>query len=217
MNDGDFVLLDFVGRIKESGEIFDLTKEEIAKENGLYNPNFIYKPIPVIVGSHFIIKGLEEEIKKMKVGDKKKIVVKPENGFGERSEKLIKLISIAEFKKQNIDPYPGMPVTINNLRGRVLSVSGGRVKVDFNHPLAGKELEYELEIKDEIKKNEDKVKAIVELFIKPDENINVQISEGCADIKLSNSIHTDTEKEIFEAIKKWIKDIKKVRFIQEFE
>jgi FKBP-type peptidyl-prolyl cis-trans isomerase 2 len=43
-------------------------------------------------------------------------------------------------------PYPGMIVSVNRLRGKVLSVSGGRVRVDFNHPLAGKTLRFDVEV-----------------------------------------------------------------------
>lgn len=217
MKEGSFILLDFVGRIKETGEIFDLTMENVARENNIYNPEFVYKPVPVIVGSHFIIKGIEEELKKMEVGEKKKIIVNPEDAFGNRSEKLIRLIPITEFKKQNIDPYPGMTITMNNLRGKILSVSGGRVRVDFNHPLAGKELEYEIEIKQEITETEEKVKAIIELFVKTKEKIEVEIKENTIDIKTNAIISKEVKQEIFDTIKKWINGITKVRFIDEFE
>ncbi len=128
MKEGDFVLVDFVGRIKETGEIFDLTIEEVARENGIHEPDFVYKPVPVIVGSHMIIKGVEDALMSMNVGEKRTITVKPEEGFGNRSEKLVRLIPISEFKKRDIDPYPGMPVTINDLQQThtLLSLLDGR-------------------------------------------------------------------------------------------
>jgi FKBP-type peptidyl-prolyl cis-trans isomerase SlyD len=217
MKEGDFVLVDFVGRIKETGEIFDLTVEEVARENGIYEPNFIYKPVPVIVGSHMIIKGVEEALMGMNVGEKKTITVKPEDGFGNRSEKLVKLIPISEFKRQDIEPYPGMPVTVNNLQGRVLAISGGRVKVDFNHVLAGKELEYELEIKKLIEKVEEKVQAVYSIFVKSKEEPKVSFNDGVAEIYLKDDLPTSVKKDIAETAKKWIEEVKKVRFIEEFE
>jgi len=216
MKEGDFVLVDFVGRIKETGEIFDLTVEEVARENGIYEPNFIYKPVPVIVGSHMIIKGVEEALMGMNVGEKKTITVKPEDGFGNRSEKLVKLIPISEFKRQDIEPYPGMPVTVNNLQGRVLAISGGRVKVDFNHVLAGKELEYELEIKKLLEKVEEKVQAVYGIFVKSREEPKVVFSEGVAEVHLNDDLPRDVKKDIAETAKKWISEVKKVRFVEEF-
>ncbi|MBU5688531.1 MAG: peptidylprolyl isomerase [Candidatus Aenigmarchaeota archaeon] len=217
MKEGDFILVDFVGKIKETGEIFDLTLEDVAKQNGIYDPHFSYKPIPVIVGSHMIIKGVEDELMKMNVGEKKKIVVKPEDGFGNRSEKLIKLIPITEFRKQDIDPFPGMPITMNGLNGRILAISGGRVKVDFNHVLAGKELEYELEIKKLIEKTDEKVQAIFNIFVKTKEDVKVNINGDIAEIYINSEIPREIKKDIAETIKKWIKDIRKIRFVEEFE
>ncbi len=217
MKEGDFILLDFVGRIKETGDIFDLTIESVAKENGLYDPNFSYKPIPVIVGSHMIIKGVEDELMKMGVGEKKKISIKPEDAFGNRSEKLIRLIPLAEFRKQEIDPFPGMPITLNGLNGRVLAISGGRVKVDFNHFLAGKELEYELEIKKMLEKTEEKIQAVFNIFVKTKDDVKVEFSDGVANIYVIMEIPREIKKDIAETIKKWINEVKKIRFIEEFE
>ncbi|MEM5777552.1 MAG: peptidylprolyl isomerase [Candidatus Aenigmatarchaeota archaeon] len=217
MKEGDFVLVDFVGKIRETGEIFDLTLENVAKENGIYDSHFSYKPIPVIVGSHMIIKGVEDELMKMGLGEKKKIIVKPENAFGNRSEKLIKLIPISEFRKQDIDPFAGMPITMNGLKGRVLAISGGRVKVDFNHVLAGKELEYELEIKKLIEKIDEKIQAIFNIFVKTKEDVKVNINGDVTEIYINNEIPRDVKKDIAGVIKKWINEVKKIRFVEEFE
>ena len=170
MKEGDFIRIDYVGRITESKEIFDLTIEDVAKKEKIFKPEINYGPIPVIIGAGIVVGGLENELKKMKVGDKKKIVVKPDDAFGERKSEFIKLVPISEFKKQNIEPYPGMSVNISRLRGRVISVSGGRVRVDFNHPLAGKTLEYDLEIKEKIINKKEKIKAILEFFLKERNN-----------------------------------------------
>ncbi len=215
MKDGDFIRVDYVGRIKESGEIFDVTREEVAKENGVHDSKFKYGPVPVIIGSNFVIKGLEKELREMKVGEKKNITVNSKDGFGERSEKLIRLIPIAEFQKQNIDPFPGMPIMMSNIAGKVISVSGGRVKVDFNHPLAGKELEYDIEVKNEIKNDDDKVKAMIELFIK-DNNSSVKIDGDVAEILINSDVHRPTKETIAETVKKWVSSVKKVKFIEEF-
>lgn len=217
MNDGDFVKVDYIGRVKESGQIFDLTKEDAAKENGIHNSDFKYGPVPVIVGSNLIIKGVEKALKEMKVGEKKKINVAEEDGFGKRSEKLIKLIPITEFKKQNMEPYPGMIVNMNNLAGRVLSVSGGRVTVDFNHPLAGKELEYDLEITEEIKDVNKQISAILELYIKMKEgDTELTVKNDAAEVKLKIDVPRKTKEECAQTIRKWVKGINKVFFIEEF-
>lgn len=215
MKEGDFIRIDYVGRISESGKIFDLTKENVAKKEGIFNPSFGYGPVPIIVGANFVVKGLEKVLKDIKVGDKKKVKVGAKDGFGERNSKLIKLIPLSQFKKQNMDPFPGMPITLNNLSGRVLSVSGGRVRVDFNHPLAGKTLEYEIEIKKKITKNIEKIKAVIEFFLK-NRNIEVSIDKNTAEIKIKMDVTRRIKKTIADTILKWVKNIKLIRFVDEF-
>ncbi len=219
MKEGDFIRIDYVGKISESDEIFDLTKESIAKEKGIYNPNFKYGPIPVIIGAHHIVKGLENELMKMKIGQKKKITIKPEDALGERKPELIRLVPLPEFKKRDIDPFPGMPIVQNNMRGKILSVSGGRVRVDFNHPLAGKTLEYDVEIKQKITSVKGKIMAILELFLKFEKDeINIKIDKEILEIRIGKKkdVPKTIKKLIADNVIKWIKTIKKIRFIEEF-
>ena len=219
MKEGDFIRIDYVGRIGESKDIFDLTREDVAKENGIYNPNFKYGPVPIIIGANLLVKGLEDGLKTMEVGEKKEIIVKPEEAFGERSPELIKLVPLSEFKRQNITPYPGMLVTVRNINGRVLSVSGGRVRVDFNHPLAGKSLEYDMEIKGEITDQKEKIKAILEYFLKTDEkDLDVTINGEVVEITMKGKedVPREVKTVITNTITKWINEIKKVRFIEEY-
>jgi len=216
MKEGDFVRIDYVGRIKGSGEIFDLTKEDVARKNGIYNPNMNYKPVPIIIGARMVIKGLEDALKKMKVGERKKIVVEPEDGFGKRNEKLIKLLPLSEFQRKDIIPQPGMWITVNNLRGKVLSVSGGRVKVDFNHPLAGKRLEYDVEIKEKITDTKEKIKSIFEFFLGKEPNLKVTIKRKKAIIKIKEDIPRQAKLFISQIIKRWVKPIENIKFVEEF-
>ncbi|MEM5802000.1 MAG: FKBP-type peptidyl-prolyl cis-trans isomerase [Candidatus Aenigmatarchaeota archaeon] len=219
MKTGDFIYIDYVGRVKDTGEIFDLTIEEVARKEGVFNPNIKYKPVPIVVDAGFVIKGLDEALKEMKVGEKKTIEIPPEKAFGERDENLIRLIPLSLFKEKNIDSTPGSYVMINNIRGRIISNDGGRVKVDFNHPLAGKKLQYDVEIKKEIIDISEKIKAIIYYFsgIEFDE-ILVEIKGKIVEIKFDKkiSLNLNLESKIADEIKKWIKDVEKVRFVSEY-
>ncbi|MBI4015467.1 MAG: peptidylprolyl isomerase [Candidatus Aenigmarchaeota archaeon] len=173
MEKGDFVKIAYTGKLKEGGEVFDKNEE-----------------ISIVIGSGFVITGLDTSLQSMNVGEKKTIEIKPEDGFGSRREDLIKLIPENEFKKHNTNPYPGMFVEADNLRGRVLSVSSGRVKVDFNHPLAGKILIYDVEIKSKIEGIENKVKALVGYYTKIEgEKISVAEKGKEVDITAPPLIH----------------------------
>lgn len=144
---GDFVELEFVGKIKETGEIFDTTDPKIAKDAGILKKNTVYRPLVVVVGKGQLIPGVDEALIGMKENEEKSIEVPPEKGFGKRDPKLVKLIPITELRKRGIKPKVGMRVTIDNAVGRIVNITGGRVRIDFNHPLAGKHLKLDLKVK----------------------------------------------------------------------
>jgi FKBP-type peptidyl-prolyl cis-trans isomerase SlyD len=219
MRKGDFVYISYIGRIKESGEIFDVSSEEIAKKEGVYNPQIKYGDVPVIVGAGFVIPGLDEALEKMNVGEKKVVEIEPNKAFGERREDLIKLIPEVEFKKRNINVKVGDFVSVNGVTGRVLSINSGRVKVDFNHPLAGKTLIYEVEIKKQITDIKEKIYAILKYFLNLDENTaNVKIEGGTVEIEVRNlQIAPKAKESIVQTIFEWIKEINKVKFSETYE
>ncbi len=220
MNTGDFVYIDYVGRIKDTKEIFDLTKEDIAKKDGIFKQDFKYGPVPVVVDANFVLPGLNDALKEMKVGDKRTVEIPSEKGFGQRSAELIKLIPEARFKEQNIDVMPGSFVTINRIKGKVMSNDGGRVRVDFNHPLAGKVLEYELEIVSEIKETVEKVKALAYFFtgIGKDE-VEAEVKDKDAEITVKSKLEIPKEvkNNVAKSITKWVQGIERVKFIEIFE
>lgn len=214
MKKGNFIKVDYTGKIKETEKVFDTTREDVAKKEDLFNPKTIYGPALVIVGYGKIVKGLDEELLKMKVGDKKTVEVESENGFGKRDPKLLKLIPLSEFKKQKIDPYPGMVLNMDNLSCRILSVNSGRVRVDFNHPLAGKTLVYDIEIKGNIVKDVEKVEALCEYYGCKDVEVKIKDKEigVITKIDLNGQIKQMITHDIFDHM-----DSEKIVFSQIFE
>ena len=223
LKEGDFVTLDYVGKVKATGQIFDLTKEEVAKKEGIYDPNLKYGSVPVVVGGEHVLRGLDAELKKLSVGDNKTVTVVAKDAFGERDPNLVKLIPRSEFKKQNMRPIPGMPVEIQGTRGVIMTVSGGRVKVDFNHPLAGKELEYDLEIHKKIGDKVEQIKSLFELHLaKVDTSgVKIEIKDDTAEITTPEDQKTRryinlTEDIVAKDIIKYISNLKQVKFIDVF-
>lgn len=220
MKSGDFIYIDYVGRTKDSGEMFDLTKEDVAKKEKLFDPKIKYKPIPVIIDGNFVLPGLNDALKEMKVGEKKKIEIPPEKAFGERNPEFVKLIPESRFKEQDMEAKPSSFVTIRGIRGKVVSVSGGRVRVDFNHPLAGKTLEYDLEIVDKIEKQDEKIKAVFNYFTGMEsEDIKVTVMEKKAEIEIKKRVDVPVriKEQIAKTVIKWVKGIEKISFIETFE
>ncbi|MFH1473353.1 MAG: FKBP-type peptidyl-prolyl cis-trans isomerase [Candidatus Aenigmatarchaeota archaeon] len=200
MQENDFIIVNYTGKVKETNKEFD--KADNA---------------PMIIKTGFVLKGLEQPLRLMKLGEKKTIEVNSENAFGKRDFKLIKLVPLGEFRKHGTKPVPGMFVEADNRRGKVVSVSGGRVRVDFNHPLAGKTLLYNIEIKKKIETPEDKIKTLVQIYTKVDKaKLNVIIKEKQVDIDVPPMINSLFKKRISDDIMK-IMGMEKVRFIETFE
>jgi len=193
---GDVIKLHYTGRIKETGEVFDTTYEEVAKKEGIYDENGIFGPVPVAVGAGHVLKGLDEQLEGMEVGKKYEITVPPEKGFGKRDPKLIKTFTLGQFRRQGILPFPGMPVEIESesgkkLKGRVMTVSGGRVRVDFNHPYAGKHIIYEVEVVEKIEDPIEQVKALMELRMPRVDRDKAVIEVGEKDVSIDLSALVD--------------------------
>lgn len=163
VNNGDFIKLEYTGKIIETGEIFDTTDEEIAEKNEIHSDKKTYGPLSIIVGGGHVLKGMESELEEMEAGEEKTIQLTPEEAFGERDPQLIQLVPMSEFKKQGIKPQVGMAITSEGNTGIIRSVSGGRVRLDFNHELAGKNLEYQLKVVEIIEDDTEKVKSMIGL------------------------------------------------------
>lgn len=103
-------------------------------------------------GHRNIIPGLESQLTGMKVGESKTVVVPPETGYGEVDKDAIDEIPVSEFPEE-VTPEVGMELEVkdkegNEMYGKVLSIQGDTVTMDFNHPLAGKELHFDIKIVD---------------------------------------------------------------------
>ncbi|MBS3143374.1 peptidylprolyl isomerase [Candidatus Woesearchaeota archaeon] len=204
LNENDFIEIDYIARIKDNG-IFDLTNKEIAKENNIYNKDFKYKPVIICLGKGDIIKGLDSKIIGKDIG-KYTIELNPEEGFGKKDGKLIKLVPTKEFTKQNIKPMPGMQLNLDGFIGRIISVTGGRTLVDFNNPLSGKNLVYEIEIKRKITDKKEQLEGFLDILFK-DYKLELKDDEAVIDTKISKEMEESLKKEILERVK-----IKKVTF-----
>ncbi|MDD3159642.1 MAG: FKBP-type peptidyl-prolyl cis-trans isomerase, partial [Candidatus ainarchaeum sp.] len=157
-------LVSYIGRELLGNSVFDTNIEKIAKENNVFNKERAYKPLIVINGENELLHVVEDEIQKMKEGEEKRIVIAPSHAFGERKNELVKVVPLQVFRDQKINPIPGLVVAIGQSFAKVQSISGGRVRVDFNSPLAGREIEYYVKIEKEIKGNKDIGEKIFEKY-----------------------------------------------------
>jgi FKBP-type peptidyl-prolyl cis-trans isomerase 2 len=160
----DFIEMEYTGRLKDNNELFDTTDEQAAKDADVYNSNAKYGSVIICVGEGQIVEGLDEAIIGKEPG-KYTIDLTPEQAFGRKDAKLIQMVPLTKFTQNEIKPFPGLQVNIDDAIGTVKTVSGGRVLVDFNHPLSGKDLIYEVEIKRQVTDKKEQVESLLNLLI----------------------------------------------------
>ncbi len=170
-----FIKISYTGRIKD-GRIFDTTDKEIAQKEDIYDEKKVYGPIPLITGEKQIIDGLDSVLQEMQVGEEKTTEIPPEKAYGVRNPELVRLIPMRAFKKQKITPIPGMPVELDGKLARIQTVTGGRVRVDFNPELAGKTVVYDIKVEETAETNEDKIKYLLERSFNSTEGLEFELT-----------------------------------------
>ena len=149
-----------------------------------------------------ILPAIEEFLIGKEVGEYT-LKLEPEKAFGKKRADLVMIIPIKKFKESNLNPYPGMVFNADNTLGVVKRVESGRVLVDFNHPLAGKEVEYDLKVRKIINDLKEKTKMLLEdLNMKTEE-----IKEGKEEITIKLKNNKDKEDKDKEKIEKYLSNM----------
>jgi FKBP-type peptidyl-prolyl cis-trans isomerase 2 len=132
---GDKVKVHYHGKLT-SGETFDSSDGR--------------EPLEFTLGTGQVIKGFDDGITGMQVGDKKTVQIPVQDAYGEKSEDMIIEFPKAQFPP-DMNPEVGMQLMMNNGSGqsfpvRILEVMDETVKLDANHPLAGEDLIFDIEL-----------------------------------------------------------------------
>jgi len=138
---GDTISVDYVGEL-DDGTVFDTSVKEAAVESGIYNEQREYEPLTFTVGAGQMIKGFDEGVVGMKVGEEKTLTIPPEEAYGEYSEELARKLPVEAVE---FAPEVGMQLaTDTGLRGTIIEVDEEGFVIDFNHMLAGKTLTFKV-------------------------------------------------------------------------
>jgi FKBP-type peptidyl-prolyl cis-trans isomerase 2 len=222
----DIIHIDYDAWIVENNELFDTTRAETAKKNEIFDEKIEYKPQPIIVGAEKVVKGLDSHLLKASVGKKYTVEIEPSDGFGERDPKLIEMHSkreilrLPEFRKGDKEPHIGMKIIMNNRMGWISAITAGRIRVDFNNRFAGHKLKYEYKITAHANKDEEKVKAILEMHYGKIEGFEINLKKDDVAIKLPDACKYDLN--WFQTKYRVVSDLRdyggiaKVQFIEEY-
>lgn len=162
MEEGTVVRFDYV--LSFDGEVREASTEEAAKKHGIFVEGRNYEPLTFVVGGRQIIPGLEKHVVEHKAGDSFTCEIPAAEAYGERDAAKVQTIPMAQFKKQGVAPQVGQVINWNQQRVVVTHVGGGRVRVDGNHDLAGKDLQYEVTVTEVLSDDKDKLGAVLDMF-----------------------------------------------------
>jgi FKBP-type peptidyl-prolyl cis-trans isomerase 2 len=166
---GDFIEIEFVGKVKD-GNVFDSnTKDGLEKMGTKGNP----KPFVFSLGHGMFLKGIDEFLVGKEIGEYD-ILVKPEDAFGKRDPNLIQRIPVKNFVEHGLNPIPGSVFNFDGRLAKVLTVSGGRVMIDFNNPVAGKDLDYKIKVVRLVQEDKEKINALNDFFFRKELDFEVK-------------------------------------------
>ncbi len=138
--DGSKVKVHYKGTL-EDGNVFDSSEGK--------------DPIQFELGKKMVVPGFEAAITGMKVGEKKTVTLEPKDAYGDPNPQMMQEVPLEAVKQAGIEPKEGMVLGLSHpqapgqqMPARVLEVGKDTVKLDLNHPLAGKKLTFEVELVD---------------------------------------------------------------------
>ncbi len=148
---GDTISVEYTGKL-ENGDVFDTSKGKT--------------PLKFTVGAGMLIKGFDNAVIGMKIGEQVTVTIPPEEGYGPRNEDHYVDIPKAQFPEE-IPLKEGLQLELQDPNGRpvpatVAKITDESVRMDINHFLAGKTLEFDI--------------SIVETGLEPDP---AQCGSGC--------------------------------------
>ncbi len=205
----DFIELIYTGIIKETNQIFDTNDIQIAKQANLFDPKQSYQPHTICIGHKDVVEGSDNALVNKEAEKPFTVEVTPEQGFGKRDAKLFQLVSAANFKEKQIRPVPGLQVTINNMPGVIKTASGGRILVDFNHPLSGKTIIYKAMIKSVVTDPKQKLEGYLKLLLSIPK-VEAKVENNIAEVKLD--VPEKFQETIIKEVKDRIPELKEIKF-----
>lgn len=202
----DFIEIDYTGSLAD-GTIFDTTQENIAKHANMYSPKLKYQAAIICIGEKQLLSGLDEALPEKEIGQEYKILLPAEKAFGKRDIKKIRIIPANLFKEHKMVPQPGLQIDVDGQLGTVTNVSGGRVIVNFNHPLAGKEVQYTFTIHKKVTDPAVQIATYIVSVLQLPFDVPVSIQEEKAEITLPLTLPAP----VMDALTKKIVELTKIK------
>ncbi len=197
---GDLVRLEFDLWAESGGktELLDTTHEEVAQNASFpLAEGHLYGPRPHEIGGEFFPRGIENSLVGVAVGDEVEREFAPGDAFGERDPDLIELFSrheiqrLPEMRREDAHLDLGSVLTIEGRRGRVVTLTEARVRVDFNPPFAGRRVKGKFRVVERIEDPTERTRAVVELTYGRSKDFHVEVRDKTITLRVPDRTKFD--------------------------
>ena len=174
LQEGDFVKLSYTIRTVEDGNLVDTTDEDLAEEEGIDTEEQEFGPRTIVLGAGHVFDAVEADLEGNEIGDTGTVQIDAIDAFGEFDPDQVRTVSADKIPEDS--RYPGAHVNVDGEHGHVETIIGGRARVDFNHPLAGEDIEYEYEIIDVVSDRLERAQGLLDMYL--DIDLDMWIESG---------------------------------------
>jgi FKBP-type peptidyl-prolyl cis-trans isomerase SlyD len=171
VDDGDFVRLAYTLRTTD-GEVVDTTDAEVAEDADIDTDEYDFEPQVIVIGAGHVFESVDEALIGRAVGDTGTVDIAAAEAFGEYDDSEVRTVSANKIDEES--RYPGAQVQIEGDQGRIITVVSGRARVDFNHPLAGEDLEYEYEVLELVDDREEQAASMLEMYLQEAPEVRIE-------------------------------------------
>ena len=129
---GDFILIDYVAKVKETNETFDTTSEETAKSAHLHKEGETYEPKLVVVGEGWMLKPVDEAFLTMEPAKPQTVEIAPDKAFGPRDPEKVRRVPLKQLLARDVhNPQIGMRIEYGGKNATIRSNGSGRILLSF--------------------------------------------------------------------------------------
>ncbi|HUI38316.1 MAG TPA: hypothetical protein VLY85_01660 [Thermoplasmata archaeon] len=193
LKSGDLVLLDYElwAEGADKQELVDTTRLEAAQKGGVsIEGEANIRPRPHLLGGDYFPAAIENALVGATVGQEFEKEFAPGDAFGERDPKLIELFSmheisrLPEMRRDDAELNVGTVLTIRGRRGRVVSMTAARVRVDFNPAFAGRKIRAKFLPMHRIEDPAEQARGIIDLTYGHGPDFDVKVHQGVVTIRV---------------------------------
>jgi FKBP-type peptidyl-prolyl cis-trans isomerase SlyD len=165
MEEGTIVHVDYELYDGVTGDLIETTRESVAQEQEMHQEGRDYTPLVCVVGSGNLIPGFEAALLAADADVEIDVTIPAVDAYGEKDPSLVETISIDKLLRSVRDRnqlYLGAPVNVGGRQGYLSYLAAGRARIDYNPPMAGKDLRYSFKITKVVEGREATVEAILQ-------------------------------------------------------